>query len=113
MTRKIDPNCRRALRAAGTRSKVLSSAAQAFDALGFDNADIRTIAREAGLSTGSVFAHFADKEELFAAAFPQDHARRRIAEAICRAADGSWLMDNRTRFYLAADRALSDLAVAA
>lgn len=113
MTRKIDPNSRRALRAADTRAKVLKAAATTFDALGFDGVDIRTIARTAELSTGSVFAHFSGKDELFSAAFPHDHTRRRAAEAICLVTGRSWVVDDRTPFYHAADRALSDLAVAA
>lgn len=113
MTWKLDPNSRRALAASATRAKVLRAAAEVFNERGFDGVDIRTIARHAELSTGSVFAHFAGKDELFSAAFPHDHTRRRMAEAICRAADASWLIDDRKRFYHAADVALCDLAVAA
>ena len=48
-----------------TRARVLSAASELFDELGFEAATIRTIARRAGVSTGSVFTTFSGKTEIF------------------------------------------------
>jgi AcrR family transcriptional regulator len=47
------------------RRKILESAYVLFRDRGFDAATLRDIARNAGLSTGAVFANFADKSEIF------------------------------------------------
>jgi len=56
---------RRALAKQQTREKVLLAAREMFIERGYDGATIRDIARAAGMSTGAVFASFADKSELF------------------------------------------------
>ena len=48
-----------------TRQKVLDAARALFAERGYDAATIRDIAKGAGMSTGAVFANFADKSELF------------------------------------------------
>jgi AcrR family transcriptional regulator len=58
------PN-RRAENKARTRQKVLDSAKRLFMAHGYEGATMRDIAADAGLSTGAVFANFADKADLF------------------------------------------------
>lgn len=55
----------RAERAAKTRTQVVDAARKLFLAGGYERVTIRDIARSAGKSTGSVFCHFAGKEELF------------------------------------------------
>lgn len=57
-----------------TRQKVLDSARALFAERGYDPATIRDIAREAGMSTGAVFANFQDKAELFEAVLAEDMA---------------------------------------
>ena len=47
------------------RLKILESAATLFRERGFEAATLRDIARAAGLSTGALFANFADKNEIF------------------------------------------------
>jgi AcrR family transcriptional regulator len=47
------------------RRKILASAYELFRDRGFEAATLRDIARNAGLSTGAVFANFADKSEIF------------------------------------------------
>ena len=37
--------------------------------LGFENASIKTIAQQAGLSASTVYCHYASKEEMFEATF--------------------------------------------
>jgi AcrR family transcriptional regulator len=56
---------RRALAKQQTRERILAAARQLFIERGYEGATIRDIAREAGMSTGAVFASFADKAELF------------------------------------------------
>ena len=56
---------RRALAKEQTRLKVLGAARALFSELGYEGATIRDIAAAAGMSTGAVFANFADKSDLF------------------------------------------------
>ncbi len=50
-----------------TKSKILSSAKTEFLEKGFTNASLRTIAANAGLTTGAMYRHFKDKDDLFCA----------------------------------------------
>lgn len=56
---------RRALAKQQTRAKVLAAARELFSEQGYEGATIRDIAAAAGMSTGAVFANFADKSDLF------------------------------------------------
>ena len=56
---------RRALAKQQTRAKVLAAARRLFSEQGYEGATIRDIASAAGMSTGAVFANFADKSDLF------------------------------------------------
>src|ERR1700746_1069808 len=51
----------------GKAESVLAAAKRAFLAAGFGAVSMDTIAREAGVSKATVYAHFAGKEELFGA----------------------------------------------
>jgi AcrR family transcriptional regulator len=55
-----------------TRRRVLDAARGLFMQRGYEAATIRDIAAEAGLSTGAVFASFADKTDLFNAVMAED-----------------------------------------
>ncbi|MBU4433751.1 MAG: TetR/AcrR family transcriptional regulator [Alphaproteobacteria bacterium] len=68
---------RRALAKQRTRERVLSAARRLFSERGYEGATIRDIAQAAGMSTGAVFASFADKSELFDEILTADY------EAIC------------------------------
>lgn len=50
---------------ARTRALVLEVAKAAFDTLGYEGADIRTIAATMGMSTGAVFSNFASKADIY------------------------------------------------
>ena len=50
-----------------TKKKILSSAMAEFLEKGFMNASLRTIAANAGLTTGAMYRHFKDKDALFCA----------------------------------------------
>jgi AcrR family transcriptional regulator len=58
------PN-QRSLAKQRTREKILASAKALFAERGYEAATIRDIAKEAGMSTGAVFASFTDKSDLF------------------------------------------------
>ncbi|MCQ2241821.1 TetR/AcrR family transcriptional regulator [Treponema sp.] len=50
-----------------TKSKILQSAKKEFLEKGFMSASLRTIASNAGLTTGAMYRHFRDKDALFCA----------------------------------------------
>ena len=52
---------------AETKKKILDSAMEEFLDKGFMNASLRTIAANAGLTTGAMYRHFKDKDALFCA----------------------------------------------
>jgi AcrR family transcriptional regulator len=58
------PN-QRAVAKLRTREKILASAKALFATRGYEAATIRDIAKQAGMSTGAVFASFTDKSDLF------------------------------------------------
>jgi AcrR family transcriptional regulator len=66
----------RALAKQRTRERVLSAARRLFTELGYEGATIRQIAQAAGMSTGAVFASFADKDALFEEIILADDALR-------------------------------------
>lgn len=64
-----------------TRRIILEVAKRHFEARGFVDTNIREIAREAGVATGTVLLHFRDKEDLLHAAL-FEALERAIAEAL-------------------------------
>jgi AcrR family transcriptional regulator len=80
------PLAPRALSKLRTRHTVLAAAKRLFTRCGYDEATVRSIAHEAGMSTGAVFGNFEDKADLFNAVIAADHQAlaikmRRAAEA--------------------------------
>jgi AcrR family transcriptional regulator len=80
-----EPLSRRALAKLRTRLALISSAKALFTVHGYADATVRGIARATEMSTGAVFANFADKADLFAEVLASDHqalnpALREIAE---------------------------------
>ena len=67
------PMTRRALAKQHTRRKLLDAARRLFNERGYEAATVREIAAAAGLSTGAVFASFADKADLFGEVILDDH----------------------------------------
>jgi AcrR family transcriptional regulator len=57
---------------AATREAVLAAARDEFEAVGFDAANVRSIARRAGVSAGTVLHHFGEKRDLLHAALFED-----------------------------------------
>jgi TetR/AcrR family transcriptional repressor of mexJK operon len=60
----------------GKAAAILAAAERAFLAAGFGAVSMEQIAREAGVSKATVYAHFAGKEELFGAVVADVSARR-------------------------------------
>jgi AcrR family transcriptional regulator len=79
----------RALAKQRTREKILESARQLFNERGYEGATVRDIARAAGMSTGAVFASFADKAELFDEIVATDYREleSQMSEAMSQAAN--------------------------
>jgi AcrR family transcriptional regulator len=65
---------RQAERAAETRDALIAAARPLFAEHGFAEVRLETIVRAAGVTRGALYHHFADKTELFAAAFEQIEA---------------------------------------
>lgn len=63
----MSPRLTRAQAQAQTRERLLQAAAQVFALRGFAGATLENIAEQAEFSRGAVYAHFANKEELFLA----------------------------------------------
>mgnify|MGYP006401401157 FL=1 len=83
---------RRALAKQQTRAKVLAAARELFSTEGYEGATIRDIAAAAGMSTGAVFANFADKSELFREIMTRDLAA--VVEAMTEAASRGRTVDD-------------------
>jgi AcrR family transcriptional regulator len=73
-------------RADASRRKVLAAASDLFAAKGFEATSMRDIAAAAGLMSGSLYYHFASKEELYVAV--QDAGLSKIHDAIQAAIAG-------------------------
>ena len=73
---------KRSVGKARTREKILRSAKAMFMSQGFEGANLRAIAAEAGLSTGALFANFENKADLFNALVVDEYAR--LAEAFAK-----------------------------
>jgi len=69
---KLNPETRRAQKAAKTRQTIVGAAAGLFKVQGYEPVTMRDIAAEAGVSTGAIFSHFTGKEDLFKAAIGRD-----------------------------------------
>src|SRR4051794_8884139 len=52
-----------------TRARLLATAAQTFNEVGYDGTDSNKLARLAGYSPGTFYRHFPDKRAIFLAAY--------------------------------------------
>lgn len=78
-----------------TRAKILTVAKSLLEKQGFEKTTLRAIASEAGVATGSIFVHFADKEDLFYSAFYDD--LQQLMETLLAAPAGPDLAADLTR----------------
>ncbi|MFC0284033.1 TetR/AcrR family transcriptional regulator [Camelimonas abortus] len=72
--------------AAERRKQILAEAGKLFAARGFEGASMREIAAATGLLSGSLYYHFASKEELFVAVYQANI--RMVTEAVQAAIEG-------------------------
>lgn len=105
-SRPDDPRATREDARRETRRTVLEAARAEFEEAGFEAAGIRSIARAAGVSSGTVLHHFGSKRELLYAAFFHDleDALERAAAA-ARGAAGEGL---ETRLHALASSIFAD-----
>ncbi|QTT87923.1 TetR/AcrR family transcriptional regulator [Pseudomonas chlororaphis] len=85
-----------------TRSKLITSARQAFGSLGYANTSMDDLTAEAGLTRGALYHHFGDKKGLLAAVVEQlDAEMDQRLEAISCGTDDLWgAFVQRCRTYL-------------
>ena len=71
-------------RRAGSRNKLLASAARCFAEKGYEGCSIADIAAGSGMSQGSIYVHFASKEALFTCMIEEDHisATKKLRDAL-------------------------------
>lgn len=86
--------------AAATRAALLAAARLLFTAPGFAAATLDDVARQAGVTRGALYHHFADKESLFAAVF-EDLQAELAARTIRAAARATSRIDGLVRGCLA------------
>lgn len=67
------------------RAEILDAATRMFAAAGYAKTDVQVLANRLQVGKGTVYRHFASKEELFLAAV--DHGMRRLKEGVDAAAD--------------------------
>ena len=74
-------------RAADTRDALIAAARPLFASPGFADVSMETIVRDAGVTRGALYHHFADKTELFAAVFEkvEGEMAARMGETIAAA----------------------------
>lgn len=74
-------------RAAETRDALIGAARPLFASVGFADASLETIVRNAGVTRGALYHHFADKTELFAAVFErvEGEMATRMVDAVAAA----------------------------
>ncbi|MDC7785924.1 TetR/AcrR family transcriptional regulator [Rhodoplanes sp. TEM] len=98
------PEVRRGRPPAGTdpakRRQILEGAARIFSAMGFDAASMNDIAREAGVSKGTLYVYFEHKEELFCALI-SDQRHKHIEDLFSLIDDGPDIRATLTRFGIA------------
>jgi AcrR family transcriptional regulator len=98
---------RREERKQETRAELIAAAARVFARRGLRGASLVEIAREAGYSTGAVYWHFRDKDDLFLAVYEAEAAARvREVERMRERAQGK--LPQRARSY--ADHFMARLA---
>jgi AcrR family transcriptional regulator len=62
-----------------TRAELIAAASHAFARKGFHGASLEEIARDAGYTTGAVYWHFKDKDDLFLAVY-EEYTTTRVRE---------------------------------
>jgi len=90
------PRSRRQERKEETRQELLASAIRLFADQGFHNTSMQQIAAASGYTTGAIYWHFRDKDDLFLAAF-ESFAITRVGEVEEAMATGETLPERAGR----------------
>jgi AcrR family transcriptional regulator len=80
----IMPKVEKTAAGEATRQALIEAAARLFTRDGYAATSIRTIAAEAGITGGSVYNHFANKEEIFTAVILAYHPIMRVLPSLSR-----------------------------
>ena len=80
------------------RRKILDAAERIFKRTGIEDASIRKIALEAGVTTGAIYPYFDGKEEIYAELLSESLERLyiQVADAAARVADGGNALQSST-----------------
>ncbi|MGI0525390.1 TetR/AcrR family transcriptional regulator [Rhizobium giardinii] len=73
------------------RGQIIDGAKRVFMSVGFDAASMNDITREAGVSKGTIYVYFENKEELFAAMIERE--RNRVVQTVKHALDDHEAID--------------------
>src|SRR5579884_3024523 len=95
MPKVVDDQAREA-----TRQRIIREAASEFARLGFEQANINTIAEQAGIGKGTIYLYFENKRELFLAMLRQIAQEQLASIRAALATDGS-LRERLERLFLA------------
>jgi len=95
MPKVVDEQMREA-----TRRRIISEAASEFARLGFDQANINTIAEQAGIGKGTIYLYFENKRELFLAMLRHIAQSQLASIRGALAADGT-VVERLERLFLA------------
>lgn len=95
MPKVVDDQTREA-----TRQRIIHEAASEFARLGFEQANINTIAEQAGIGKGTIYLYFENKRELFLAMLRQIAQAQLASIRAAVAAEGS-LRERLERLFLA------------
>ncbi len=95
------------------RAQILAGANRVICKMGYDAASVSDIAREAGVSKGTIYVYFADKEDLFEALM--EETREQLFQALGAALDGPGDTAERMRAYatMLVERLCSDPVIRA
>jgi AcrR family transcriptional regulator len=75
----MSPSRRQEQRKAETRAELIEAAATVFTERGYHSASLQEVAQRAGFTTGAIYGHFRNKDDLFLAVFEQ-FALSRVSE---------------------------------
>lgn len=95
MPKVVDEQMREA-----TRRRIITEAASEFASLGFDQANINTIAEQAGIGKGTIYLYFENKRELFLAMLRHIAASQLASIRAALAIDGT-VAERLERLFLA------------
>lgn len=84
-----------------TRQRIIEAAGRRFKRDGIDGSGISTLMRDAGLTNGAFYTHFASKDDLVATAVA-DQLQAQNASIVAQAAPGHAGLEQIVRWYLSA-----------